>query len=77
MRVSERKPLYSVNIVTPDRVGRQGGTAFSGKPEELLALVPRRPDTPSACPAALAGYGVNCGTRYGHGFLEQVIGVVL
>ena len=62
----------------------------------LLFLVPRKPDAPSAVPAAIAvsrsarrdarlvyqrrsalGLMVNCGTRYGHGFLEQVIGIVL
>ncbi len=48
MRVSEGTPLYSANIVTPDREGHQGGTGFSGKPDESLALVPRRPDAPSA-----------------------------
>jgi hypothetical protein len=33
--------FYIANIVIPDRVGRQGGTGFSGKPDEALALVTR------------------------------------
>ena len=68
--------------MTPDRVGRQGGAGFSGKPNEPLALVSRRPDAPSAVSrSARRVWGiterVTCGTRYGHGFLEQVIGIVL
>ena len=29
--------LYIANIVTPDRVSRQGGAGFSGKPDGPLA----------------------------------------
>ena len=55
-----------------------------------LILVPRKPDAPSAVSSSARrdtqvayqrrsalGFRVNCGTRYGHGFLEQVIGIVL
>ena len=82
MRGGEGTPLYSANIVTPDREGHQGGTGFSGKPDESIALVPRRPDAPSAeSRSARRVWGVtervSCGTRYGHGFPEQVFGFVL